>query len=92
MLESSQTKKLKKNSLPSSSTVRRNPAVLAAHSRLLKLYRMSKESLIHNDLHLGNLLVGITETPKGQQTGAARPTGSLSLIDYEFATVRYLRP
>ncbi|KAF6260775.1 kinase-like domain-containing protein [Scenedesmus sp. NREL 46B-D3] len=43
----------------------------AAAADMLQLYRSSKQALIHNDLHAGNLLVA---------------PGSLYLIDWEFAT------
>ncbi|WIA15935.1 hypothetical protein OEZ85_012679 [Tetradesmus obliquus] len=43
----------------------------AAAADMLRLYRSSKQALIHNDLHAGNLLVA---------------PGSLYLIDWEFAT------
>jgi len=71
--------------------------VLAAHARLSSLYRLSKESLIHNDLHFGNVLVGINETQSDRQglhdanQTDIMPTGSLFLIDYEFATVSEIR-
>lgn len=66
---------------------------MSNHARLLSSYRLNKESLIHNDLHLGNILVGIDAVnPEASssitQAEGMHPTGSLYLIDYEFATVR----
>ena len=63
----------------------------AAHAHLLDMYRCNREALIHNDLHIGNILVGVERGGDGGPgSSALRPTGSLYLIDYEFATVCHL--
>ena len=61
-------------------------------------YRDSKEALIHNDLHPGNILVHVDQRPdattasvgQGEAAGAAGATqyhNSMRVIDFELATV-----
>ncbi len=68
---------------------RNDEAVQATHAALLLAYRTRKECLIHNDLHLGNILVGV-EPVSSNRRQSSEPTSSLFLIDCEFATVGFL--
>lgn len=77
---------------------RSDPEVAQAHAYLVDAYRHSKEALIHNDLHPGNVLVYVDQRPDetmasvGQRdaAGAAGTTqyhNSMRVIDFELATV-----